>query len=49
MPAIKQLEQIRQTINTLESLEESTTEPFRIVILTLKLKEKALQIEVSPP
>jgi len=42
MKASKQLEQIRQAINTLESLEERETESFRIVILTLKQKESAL-------
>jgi len=39
MTPAKQLEQIRQTIKILESFEESTTESFRIVIITLKQKE----------
>ena len=42
MKASQQIEQIRQAINTLESLEEKETESFRIVILTLKQKEVAL-------
>ncbi len=45
MDPTKKLEQIRQTIKTLESFEEHTTESFRIVILTLKQKEVALEKE----
>ena len=43
MTRAKNLEQIQQAIKTLESFEEYTTEPFRIVILTLKQREKALK------
>jgi hypothetical protein len=46
MTPAKQLEQIRQTIKTLESFEEHTTESFRIVLLTLKQKKTALEKEV---
>lgn len=42
----KQLEQIQQTIKTLESLEERNTEAFRIVIITLKQKKTALEKEM---
>lgn len=49
MKGLQQLEEIRQTIHTLESIEESTTEPFRIVILTLKQKERALEKEMGAP
>lgn len=40
-PAIR-LEQIRQTIEVLESFEESNTESFRIVLITLRQKESSL-------
>lgn len=42
MPS-NQLEKVRQAIKTLESFDESSTEPFRIVIITLKQKETALE------
>lgn len=42
----KQLGQIIQTIEVLESFEERTTEPFRMVIITLKQKEIALVKEM---
>ena len=46
MTLAKQLEQIRQTIKILESFEESSTESFRIVIITLKQKGTALEKEI---
>lgn len=36
--AVLKLEQLEKTISFLEKLDESTTEPFRIVIVTLKQK-----------
>lgn len=49
MKASKELEQIRQAIKTLDSLEEKETESFRIVILTLKQKESAIIKELVHP
>ena len=46
MTPAKQLEQIRQTIKILESFEESSTESFRIVIITLKQKETVIEKEM---
>ena len=45
----QEIEQLRQTIKILESMEESTTESFRIVILTLKQKEAAIIKELVHP
>ena len=49
MTPINQLEQIKQAIKTLESMEESTTESFRIVILNLKQKKTALEKQMVQP
>ena len=46
MTPSESLSQIRRAIKTLEDCEESLTEAFRIVILTLKHKEAALEKEV---
>ena len=46
MTPSESLSQIRLAIKALEDCEESTTEPFRIVILTLRHKEAALEKEV---
>lgn len=47
MTPLNQLEQLRQSLKTLKNLEESETESFRIVILTLKQKITALEKEVN--
>ncbi len=46
MTSIRELEQIKQAIKTLESCEEHTTEPFRIVLITLKQKIKELEKKI---
>lgn len=48
MTPTAKIEQIRQAIKCPESLKESSTESFRIVIITLKQKETALEKELVP-
>lgn len=46
MKPSEQLRHLKITIQTLQNLPEHDTESFRIVLLTLKQKEAALEKEV---